>query len=80
MKEACNKAYVSDDSSNGWVIGVKKADGTKCSRCWFYDNQVGKHGLTFDGICQRCNDAITMWETEKGEKFVLESVEEAPVA
>jgi isoleucyl-tRNA synthetase len=56
---------------------VKKADGTKCNRCWFYDDQVGKHDLTYDGVCQRCNKAISTWEEVNDEKFVLE-VEEEP--
>lgn len=77
IAEACDEKYISGDSSDGWIIGVKKADGTKCNRCWFYDDQVGKHDLDHNGICQRCNDAIATWENEKGEKFVLEP-EETP--
>jgi len=76
----CDETYVSRDSSSTWVVGVKKANGTKCNRCWFFDNQVGKHGLPFDGICQRCNGAIEQWENARGEKFVLEKVEETTVA
>ena len=76
----CDETYVSRDSSSTWFVGVKKANGTKCNRCWFFDNQVGKHGLPFDGICQRCNGAIEQWENVRGEKFVLEKVEETTVA
>ena len=79
ISEACDKKYTSSDSSNGWTIGVKKADGTKCNRCWFYDDQVGNHGLTHDGVCQRCNEAIGEWEKETGEKFVLHTEEETTV-
>ena len=61
------------------MIGVKKADGTKCDRCWFYDSQVGKHGLRYDGICQRCNEAIVTWEKENDEEFALEPAEEPTV-
>ncbi len=38
-------------------IGVLKADGEKCERCWNYSIQVG----TFEEnptICERCNDAL----------------------
>lgn len=79
VSESCDEKYVSNDSSNGWTIGVKKADGTKCNRCWFYDDQVGNHDLTYDGVCQRCNAAIDEWEKETGEKFVLEKKEETTV-
>lgn len=80
VAEACDEKYVSSDSSNGWIIGVKKADGTKCNRCWFYDTQVGNHELDHSGICQRCNDAISTWETVRGSKFVLEPEEETTLA
>ena len=76
VSKACEAKYISSASQEGWVVGVKKANGAKCNRCWFFDNQVGKHGLPYEGICQRCNDAISTWETVKGEKFVLENVEE----
>lgn len=58
---------------------MKKADGRKCDRCWFYDDQVGNHDLTYNGVCQRCNGAIEEWEKESGEKFVLETEEEPSV-
>ena len=51
---------------------MKKAEGKKCDRCWFYDDQVGNHDHTYDGICQRCNEAISSWEVETGNTFVLE--------
>ena len=76
VTDSCDEKYVSNDSSNGWTIGVKKADGTKCNRCWFYDDKVGNHDLTYDGVCQRCNAAIDEWEKETGEKFELEKKEE----
>lgn len=80
VKANCDEKYVSDETISGCVVGVKKAEGTKCGRCWFYDNQVGKHGLKYDGICQRCNDAVFEWEKSTGQKFELEVPEEQPVA
>ncbi|MDM9583272.1 isoleucine--tRNA ligase [Nostoc sp. GT001] len=40
-----------------WTIGVVKADGQKCDRCWNYSTHVGesaKHPL----ICERCVAAL----------------------
>jgi len=79
VTEACDEKYVSTNSSSGVVIGVKKAQGQKCDRCWFYDDQVGKHGLPYEGICQRCNEAIFTWEKASGNKFEIKK-EEQPVA
>ena len=79
VSSACNESYVTKTSISGCTVGVKKAEGTKCGRCWFYDKQVGKHGLLFDEICQRCNKAIFEWEKETNQKFELPQVEEQPV-
>jgi isoleucyl-tRNA synthetase len=38
-------------------VGVIKADGHKCDRCWNYSTRVGE--FTEDPtICERCNDAL----------------------
>jgi isoleucyl-tRNA synthetase len=76
----CEEIFISgSDTSSGCVVGVAKASGTKCGRCWFYDNQVGKLGLLHDDACQRCNEAIFSWEKERGEPFTRPKVEQ-PVA
>jgi len=75
---ACDEKYVAVGASSGFTVGVKKASGTKCGRCWFYDNQVGKMGLPHDDVCQRCNEAIFAWEKETGNTFTLETKEEVP--
>eukprot|EP00957_Ditylum_brightwellii_P073972 5620780-Ditylum_brightwellii.AAC.1 len=64
------------------MIGVKKAEGTKCGRCWFYDKEVGKHGSKYGpDLCQRCGEAIFSWEESSGNEFSAPVVEEAaPVA
>jgi isoleucyl-tRNA synthetase len=76
---ACDESYITKKSISSCVVGVKKAEGTKCGRCWFYDNQVGKHGLLFDELCQRCNNAIFEWEKETNQQFELPLTEEQPV-
>ena len=77
LAAACDEKYISGaDTASGCVVGVTKASGTKCGRCWFYDAQIGKLGLPHADVCQRCNDAITVWEKETGEAFVRPEVEE----
>jgi isoleucyl-tRNA synthetase len=71
LAQVCEEKYISaSDTLSGCIIGVKKASGQKCGRCWFYDKQVGKHGLPHADACQRCNDAILSWERHTGEAFV----------
>jgi isoleucyl-tRNA synthetase len=79
---ACDEAYVATSGTlSGCVVGVKKASGEKCGRCWFYDEQVGKLGFPHGDVCQRCNEAIFSWEKETGEKFESPEVEaEQPVS
>jgi Isoleucyl-tRNA synthetase len=76
----CDEKYISKSTASGCVVGVKKAEGIKCGRCWFYDKQVGKHGLPYEGVCQRCNDAIFSWEKETNQKFVVEIPEEQHIS
>ena len=79
ISSSCDEKYISrSDTSSGCVVGVAKAAGTKCGRCWFWDTQVGKLGLPQDDACQRCNDAITVWERTTGETFTRPAVEEQP--
>jgi len=83
VSEACGETYTSSSSVSGCVVGVKKAEGNKCGRCWFYDDEVGQNDdLAHKDICQRCNEAIDSWEKHTGEKFeVVKPVEEPePVA
>eukprot|EP00429_Kryptoperidinium_foliaceum_P010472 CAMPEP_0176001570 /NCGR_PEP_ID=MMETSP0120_2-20121206/194_1 /TAXON_ID=160619 /ORGANISM="Kryptoperidinium foliaceum, Strain CCMP 1326" /LENGTH=1037 /DNA_ID=CAMNT_0017334121 /DNA_START=171 /DNA_END=3285 /DNA_ORIENTATION=+ len=82
IKASCDEKYISGaDTSSGCVVGVTKAEGTKCGRCWFYDTQIGKLGLPHDDVCQRCNNAIEVWERKTGQTFSRPPVEEEqPVA
>ena len=76
---ACEDSYISSNSETGFTVGIKKAEGKKCGRCWFYDDQVGNLGLPHDDICERCNHAISSWEEETEQTFE-KTVEEQPVA
>lgn len=80
LSNHCDEKYISKSTVSGCIVGVKKAEGQKCGRCWFYDKQVGKHGLPYGGICQRCNDAIISWEKETNQKFVVEIPEEQHIS
>lgn len=74
ISEKCDEAYISSTTDSGIVVGVKKADGEKCSRCWFYDEEIGtKAGLKHD-VCQRCNVAIDSWEKHTGKTFQLDEL------
>jgi isoleucyl-tRNA synthetase len=71
IAKMCDAKYISSSETlSGCVVGVKKASGQKCGRCWFYDNQVGRHDLLHTDACQRCNDAILQWERLRGDAFV----------
>jgi len=83
VKNACDEAYIVENGSSGCTVGAKRAEGKKCERCWFHDEQIGKAGLVHDDLCARCNDAIFQWEKETGEEFVLpvpEPAEAEPVS
>ena len=82
VTSACDAAYTAKGELSGCTIGVKKAEGTKCGRCWFYDKEVGKDTNYGPDLCQRCGEAIFSWEEEHGTKFAPPVLEEeaAPVA
>ena len=45
------------DTESGVTVGVTRALGKKCDRCWYYSESVGE-GHVHDDICLRCEDAI----------------------
>jgi isoleucyl-tRNA synthetase len=45
-------------------VEVKKADGTKCERCWNYSTRVGED-KTYPTVCERCSAVLK--ELEGGE-------------
>ena len=76
ISQMCDSKYIScSPTLSGCVIGVRKASGSKCGRCWLYDNQVGQHDLPHRDVCQRCNHAINVWERHTGNTFVRPSSE-----
>merc|ERR1712232_1043577 len=74
IAQHCDEPYISSTTESGVTVGVAKAQGTKCARCWFYGKWEG------DGdICQRCQHAVEVWETKEGVKFEKEE-EAVPTA
>jgi isoleucyl-tRNA synthetase len=71
---ACEEKYTTKgETSSGCIVGVSKAVGTKCGRCWLYDTDIGTQNnvdLPHSDICQRCNEAISVWEGANGQTFV----------
>ena len=69
INTSCDAAYVAKGELSGCTIGVKKAEGVKCGRCWFYDKSVGTHDQYGSDLCQRCDSAISSWEEKADTKF-----------
>ena len=81
INTACDAAYIAKGELSGCTFGVKKAEGVKCGRCWFYDKSVGTHANHGTDLCQRCDSAISSWEEKTGTKFsVAVKEEKAPAA
>lgn len=69
VSKNCDDKYVAVGVLSGCKIGVTRATGKKCERCWFYDTQVGRLGLPKADLCQRCGDAVFKWEQRSGQKL-----------
>jgi isoleucyl-tRNA synthetase len=55
--DACKDYFLTADSTeSGFSIGVKRASGKKCSRCWYYSELVGEDEN--HDICPRCNAVV----------------------
>jgi isoleucyl-tRNA synthetase len=56
--ESCPDFRVaSADSASGLTVGVKRAAGKKCDRCWYYSDSVG-HDHEHSELCLRCADVV----------------------
>jgi isoleucyl-tRNA synthetase len=57
--EAVCPTYVlpENEGESGVLVGVTKASGRKCERCWYYSENVGTDHEHTD-ICPRCADVI----------------------
>jgi len=46
------------DAASGATVGIRRASGKKCSRCWYYGD-LSPADATFPHICSRCVHAVT---------------------
>jgi isoleucyl-tRNA synthetase len=53
----------SGNGTSGVKVEVKKADGTKCDRCWNYSAHVGED-KTYPTVCERCSAVLKELESE----------------
>jgi isoleucyl-tRNA synthetase len=47
----------SSENASGVRVDVKKADGTKCERCWNYSTRVGEDAK-YPTVCERCSAVL----------------------
>ena len=50
-------AQGSGNGTSGVKVEVKKADGTKCDRCWNYSTHVGED-KNYPTVCERCSAVL----------------------
>ena len=47
------------ESESGVSLGVVRAKGKKCDRCWFYSESVGlDQDALYSDICLRCSNVV----------------------
>jgi isoleucyl-tRNA synthetase len=54
-----NICLIGKDTESGLTIGVKRANGPKCDRCWYYSDTVGadEEDIHKD-VCARCANVV----------------------
>ena len=52
----------SGNGSSGLHVDVKKADGSKCDRCWNYSTRVGED-KNYPSVCERCSAVLKELES-----------------
>jgi isoleucyl-tRNA synthetase len=58
LQRACPAHQLLPEASeSGVAIGVTRADGKKCDRCWYYSPNVGQDHVHSD-LCLRCADVV----------------------
>jgi isoleucyl-tRNA synthetase len=61
---AVSLAQGSGNGTSGVRVEVKKADGTKCERCWNYSTHIGEDKI-YPTVCERCSGALKEIENSK---------------
>ncbi|MDO5536654.1 MAG: isoleucine--tRNA ligase [Desulfovibrionaceae bacterium] len=57
---------VRDEQVPGLAVGVARAEGEKCPRCWMYTTEIGQDAAHPD-LCLRCAHVISHLEEKAGE-------------
>ena len=63
---AVNLVQGSGNGTRGVHVEVKKADGTKCERCWNYSTHVGED-KNYPTVCERCSAVLKELESGRSE-------------
>ncbi len=59
VTDACEGPLtLTHETASGAVVGVKRAGGKKCARCWFYCDSVADESAELPHICPRCTHAV----------------------
>ena len=82
-EEAAAAAYSAAEEIEGFegvvTVGVNKATGTKCSRCWNYSTHVGDD-KEHPELCERCSPVIREMGIESPLKAAAAAAAEAAAA
>ena len=59
VSATCSTDYTTsiEESESGLMVGVCKADGKKCDRCWYYSDSVGDD-TDHPEVCMRCATVV----------------------
>jgi isoleucyl-tRNA synthetase len=60
-----SQVALEETQGGGIEIQIKRADGTKCERCWNYSTRVGEFER-YPTVCERC--AAALQEIENGQQ------------
>jgi isoleucyl-tRNA synthetase len=61
---AVNLVQGSGNGTSGVHVEVKKAEGSKCERCWNYSIHVGED-KSYPTVCERCSAVLKEIETSR---------------
>lgn len=64
LEDVQSDVLIHGESVKGSKVGIKRADGEKCPRCWIYDISVGKNGQK---VCDRCKEQLTRMKIDMEE-------------
>jgi len=62
---ACDDLTSQQETESGCFVGVAKASGIKCERCWYHDESVGTEE-DHEGVCSRCASIVRDYEKVHG--------------